>query len=258
MTRQAVACFRAQTYPAKRLLIWDTSARSEGSFLPEYFSGEDEETAWVSHDPAEAAQTIGGLRNEANSFWTEYPIIAHFDSDDYSHTERLAEQVELLEASGAEAVGYNSCLFWREDCACSVPERDCHDADCPAVNGEAWLYTSDYPGYCVGSSLMYWRATWERRHFDAKGPGEDTRFLQGVKSVSVLSIVEPYATELETEYRVELAAGNPRYEPRMVCRIHSGNTSPAYNRDVMLAVEKQGGEWKRVPAWTDYCRKAFA
>jgi hypothetical protein len=228
MTRQAVEAFRSQTYPAKRLLVYDTG-------LVPFFHSDFRREEHYAGDRAGGA-AIGELRNRANAC-DNADIIAHFDSDDWSHPNRIAEQVALLEASGSEAVGYNSCLFWREEV--HYPECGHTPGDCPRWHpGEAWLYTSDYPGACVGSSLMYRRAAWERRHFDNKGPGEDTRWLQGVKSASFRSV-------------------GPHTEPRMVCRIHSGNTSPAYNRDVMLAVKKQGGEWKLAPLWNDYCQKAF-
>ena len=64
--------------------------------------------------------TIGTkLRNfagEANGPAWMPEILIHWDDDDYSHPNRIAEQVALLQSSGADAtVGFREMLFWRED-----------------------------------------------------------------------------------------------------------------------------------------------
>lgn len=235
MARHAVECFRAQTYPNKRLLIVNTGP---GPILP------DEE-----HNIAEPcfigadALTIGELRNMAmdstdyrpHNTRKEADIICHWDDDDWSHPNRIAEQVALLQASGAEAVGYNSLLFWREPEQYIVNDQFGHDTGGRGViPGEAWLYS----GGITGTSLMYPRTSWQRKHFEPMNNGEDTRFLMGLKTAACPAIVDGV--------------------PRMIARIHPGNTSNAYNPDVMRAVERQGGEWRRVPEFDNHCRRAFA
>ena len=223
LTREAVACFEAQTYQAKRLVIYDTSkaageiVRYRGHFQHVVVGG--------------SQQTIGDLRNSANAFASADEVIVHWDSDEHSHPNRIAEQVALLQSSGADAVGYREMLFWRED---SSAECICPDEPCPHNSpGEAWLYSNPDPRYCLGTSLCYWRKTWERKPFDATSQGEDIRFCTGLKCVGVSSFLG---------------------EPRMVARIHGGNTSTAYRPELMAAIERQGGEWKRLPEWDSYCR----
>lgn len=90
MCARAMKCFDAQTYDNRIDVIWD----NDGS------------------------RSIGALRNEANRS-TDCDIICHWDSDDWSHPDRIAEQVALLQSSGAECVGYNEMLFWFNAMGCS-------------------------------------------------------------------------------------------------------------------------------------------
>ena len=73
------------------------------------------------------AQTV---ENRGNAAWPRHPeqgdhtlrsareghaadILVHLDDDDYSHPNRIAEQVVLLQSSGADCVGYREMLFWQ-------------------------------------------------------------------------------------------------------------------------------------------------
>lgn len=211
MVKQAVASFEAQTYADKRLLIYDTSPDDT---LPEFIydkhpSIEVIESSQMDHH--HSRKTIGYLRNRAiMAAEQEAEIIVHFDSDDWSHPNRIAEQVELLQASGADAVGYNEMLFWRE-------------------SGEAWLYS----GVLLGTSLCYWRKTWERLPFKPTSRGEYEHWRANVRSREVSSIASD--------------------GPRMLARIHAGNTSNAYDPPKM----RTHSEWKRTPQWDDFCRDTF-
>ncbi len=247
MARRALNYFERQTYERKGISVFSSDPESCG--LPE-----------IANRITRA--TIGEMRNEANRRIrdTEFrgkPVAAHFipeilchwDDDDYSAPRRIEEQVALLQASGAQAVGYNQMLFWREHTAgCPAIADDESDEvlyDCGecACDSGAWLYT----GSILGTSLCYWRASWERKHFEAMSNGEDTRWLMGMKAVGASSLIVPDGIPFTDPMK-----------PRMIARIHSGNTSNAYNPQVMRAVEKQGGEWKRVSEFDDYCRKVFA
>ena len=243
LARRAVECFRRQTYPAKRLLIYDTS-KAEIEWPEDYY--EDDDVVVIESKDTDHhgnAKTIGYLRNRAIAFWTEYPIICHWDDDDYSHPNRIAEQVALLESSGADVVGYREMLFWRED---SSAECICPDEPCPHNSpGEAWLYSNPDPRYALGTSLCYWRKTWERKPFEATSQGEDVRFCTGLKCVGVRGIGSPIVAEDHPP---------DQDTPRMIARIHGGNTSTAYRPELMAAIERQGGEWKRAPEWDSYCR----
>ena len=222
LARRAVESFRSQTYPAKRLLIWDNGPCDA---LSQEDDGEDGPVAWVPMMSAHGA-TIGELRNEAASFWTENPILLHWDDDDYSHPNRIAEQVALLQSSGADCVGYREMLFWQE----KIPGKIGIE---PGINqmerpGEAWLYSNRDPRYCLGTSLCYWRKTWERKPFEATSQGEDERFTTGLKCVGISTLPGPL----------------------MIARIHAGNTSNAYDPADMW----KASEWKRVPEWDSHAR----
>ncbi len=236
MTQRAVDCFLTQTHPKKRLLVYDTS-----EVPPEVYPKFDAANVlyfWAG----QRTLTIGGLRNEAIEFAQmaacpgQFDIVAHFDSDDLSHPNRIAEQVQLLQSSGADAVGYSECLFWREPP--KEPCDYCEGGDCCA--GEAWLYTSTSQNEAIGSSLCYWRKTWERKPFQPTSQGEDAAFQIGLKVKAISSL--PFMRRFPS-----------LKDPLLLCRIHSGNTSNSYTAENMRAAE-----WRRVVEWDGYCRKEFA
>jgi len=238
MTRRAVQCFKMQTASCERagikarMLIFDTSEACPDELL-------DKECNVLHVYRKFGGRTIGELRNmaitTAKDYWTpgDGPdIIVTFDSDDYSHPNRIAEQVTLLQSSGADVVGFNQMLFWRE------PQRSVHPygtggspIDMGTNPGEAWLYSNRNPQYALGTSFCMWRSAWERRPFEATSIGEDERWLRGMKCVSVSSI-----------------GGDG--VPRMVARIHPANTSNAYRPASMSRAK----EWTRVPEHDELVR----
>jgi glycosyltransferase involved in cell wall biosynthesis len=230
MLARAVDSFKAQTYKDKWLLILDTGAPSV------LYESDD-----VYHEHVHELDylTIGALRNNANGYtdpayhdWSA-DIICHWDDDDYSHPNRIAEQVALLQASGADAVGYSDMLFWREpQVVLDVTYR----------HGEAWLYLG--PQKALGTSLCYWRKTWQRKQFpDQPRPGfasgEDTDWIKGLNLVSVSSLVE------SEQDRIGYIT------PRMIASIHCKNTSGSYR------LMEHSDSWRRVPEWDSYCRKVM-
>lgn len=229
MLQRAIGCFRAQSYQRKRMLVFDTSDKPS---LPESKNPQ----VGVIHATGMGYHGVGYLRNfTAACFGGKQPpeIIVHWDDDDYSHPERLAEQVALLQASGKECVGYREMLFWRTPI------------------GEAWLYTHGKPSYCLGTSLCYWRRVWEKRRFEDLKHGEDHAWLKGVDSLGVCRRV----WENERIDPQQVKQRNYIGDPRMIASIHGGNTSPAYQH--LEACERQGEKWKRVPTWDDYCRRTM-
>lgn len=247
MARRAVESFQAQTYQAKRLLVWDTGTQTLET--PWY---EEEDYPDVAHVIADRSETIGALRNDANSFWNAYPIIVHWDSDDWSHPNRITEQVALLQASGADVVGYNEMLFWRDK---QVPIYTMHGDGAPfpagsaefagfEERGEAWLYTSLRPTYAPGTTLMYRREYWERNPFldlplNRDGTGEEDAFLRNARVVTESSL-HSYTDVRYLDHTT----------PRMIARIHGGNTMH-YNPEKGV----EGGSWKRVSEWDQRVRE---
>lgn len=227
LAKKAVECFRAQTYQNKRLLIWDTGEWPQSTMD----IWEDEAITHILSSPRKL--TVGALRNEAAAFWTEYPILVHFDDDDYSHPNRIAEQVALLQTSRADVVGYNEMLFWR------TPVPVTGHPEAVQLGGEAWLFTRHQSSYAVGASLCYWRSFWERNQFpDQPRPGnmggEDWAFIQRAHVHAVSSLCGPPP---DSDYDT----------PRMIQRIHGSNTSKAYE-------ELKEPSWKRVSEWDERVR----
>lgn len=239
LARKAVECFRAQTYENKVLLIWNS-----GKEPSEYYGSETNEQITEIWGASNDGDSIGRLRNDAVSFWNAFPIMIHWDDDDWSHPNRIAEQVALLQASGAEVVGYNEMLFWRE------PRRPSLEGECAQIHfGDAWLYSnSKPPAYALGTSLCYWRKTWEAHHFADETQGVEDHWLRETNLVSVSSIGEPYRGKVGTAYLGD--------EPRMIARIHAGNTSNGYKLEEYVALGTTN--WKRVSEWNERVRGILA
>ena len=214
MTRQAVACFEAQTYPHKRLIIYDTSAARGESFS----SARD-----VVHIfAASPGGTIGDLRNRANAYATE-DLIAHWDSDDLSHPKRLEEQVALIQETGVDIVGYRAVPFF------------------DVTRGQAWMYSNLKHNYGIGSSFLYRADIWRRRPFmhrpvNNAATGEDEAFRQGQHMCGVSAIVDGSL-------------------PRMVCRIHGGNTADYQSLITLAKRRPQSTSWRRAPELDETCRR---
>ncbi len=262
MVRRAVRSFNAQTYQSKTLLIWDTGE------LNNDFDTSEQRGGNILHIPAEAYREgikIGALRNEANAF-VKHDILIHWDSDDWSHPNRVAEQIALLQASGKECVGYRDMLFWREQiidqralgplAAHFGAERAA--AIVGAIPGEAWLYSNGNTRYALGTSLCYWRRTWERNPFEPdkpatdQGQGEDDAFLKKVSCYGVTSTGKPPTwRELNNPAgRDTVTFGDGTDGPRMIASVHGGNTSSIAS----LAIRLQDSSMKRRPDLDQYCR----
>ena len=255
LARRAVEAFRAQTYPHCRMLIWDTGKPPK--VYPEH---RNRVLYYNAHDLGK--KTIGELRNDANSFAmmaaqpANIDILIHWDDDDWSHSNRIAEQVALQQSSGADCVGYREMLFWRtpEILKGQFRKSDGEHSGVYSVPGEAWLYNNPNPGYALGTSLCYKRTVWEKKPFPATSYGEDLQFITGLKCVGRSSLIRglmpiEYGPTTGEYMPAPMNAG-----PRMIARIHAGNTSTVYRPELMAAIERQGGEWKRSPEWDSYCR----
>lgn len=224
MAQRAVRCFREQNYKLKKLLIYNTGE------VPMWHSA-DPDVYWSHACPG---PSIGALRNAAIDC-LKSDMIVTFDDDDVSHPNRMAEQVALLQSSGADAVGYSQTLFW--DTTIQPPGRP---------RGEAWIYS----GHPVGASLCYWRRTWERIPFEDVSKGEDDRFIKAIKvcggKVATCSGMGELTPDI-IDGQATIWIGSP---PRLVHHIHGGNTcAPEYARSVAHG----SGNWRRAAEWDEYC-----
>lgn len=227
MVDRAIRCFESQSYPNRRLLVLDSG--SERLKI--------HETLEVYRSRLELRQrTIGELRNIANASSArgalDCEIITHWDSDDWSHPDRLRDQVKLLEDSWADAVGYYQMLFWDTTNQLMSETRTCRplrDSRRGTPSGQAWMFSSPNKKYCLGTSLVYWRKTWEKQVFAHRNTAEDTLWTLRLKTAATSSILATF--------------------PMMVASIHGENTCSQ--------IKAGAREWKRAPRFDGYCREAM-
>jgi hypothetical protein len=267
MVKRAIRSFKTQTLPERHLIIFDTGA--EPLYAGAYYASlaadpKDLSISYVHHAlDANAGAPIGTLRNMANDLVLKsWDCIAHWDSDDWSHPQRLIEQVTLLEVTGKECVGYNDMVFYRSPmigsicgCSCHTSKADAWAADgcsrCDGTGivvrdigqvGTAWLWNNLDNRYALGTSLCYRRKAWERVPFLAVpnksgATGEEYHFLKQLNTLAVSSVS---AFHGEVEQR-----------PRMIASIHGGNTQ--YYDPAAYVANQQGTSWQRAEQWDKAC-----
>ena len=219
MAARAVRAFREQAYQNKAIVVLDTGKISAGLGIG-LLVGIPQPPSDAYWHPECAERTrpysIGDLRNYACSLQRDAEIFVHWDDDDWSHPNRITEQVAHLQSSGADVVGYDELLFWRT--------YGTHE------NGEVWIYRNKLAK--AGTSFCYWRKTWEARPFpDLPRPergacGEDWEWAAGLNMARVSGVGD---------------------EPRIIASIHGGNTSPY---EIV-----EGANWHRAPEFEEYARE---
>jgi glycosyltransferase involved in cell wall biosynthesis len=232
MAFRAMRSFLSQTYQNKRILVAYDPSKQILLDIQGLLCGTRIEFAGT----AQVSGTIGAMRNQAADIAVKWgaDIICHWDDDDWSHPNRIAEQVTLLQATGVDCVGYRDMLFW------DTRQRDKEWFwDTPEGYGKAWVYNNRFDqSYCVGTSMCYWREAWERNQFDDVSHGEDSRWLRKVRSIGVES------GTIDERFPVV-------NQPRMMASIHGGNTAP-YNPP------GDPNMWSRWPQWDEHCREVMA
>lgn len=104
-----VACFKAQTYPNRELVILYESGRSDTcTFLSAYTSHTDIRLLEVN---AEEQYTLGALRNLAIRAATG-SYVCQWDDDDWYHKDRLLVQYEVLEMNRMPACVLGNWLLF--------------------------------------------------------------------------------------------------------------------------------------------------
>jgi O-antigen biosynthesis protein len=176
--RQAVECFLGQTYPLKELIIVDDEDLSSFEQCP----------LGVRYERNTTRYSVGEKRNRCCAL-AQGEIVCHFDSDDWSHPERIADQVGRLEETGKAVTGYSSILFY--------------DHRVPMWG--RYVYT-DSPPYALGTSLCYLKSWWLDHPFTDSLIGEDNNFIAAANQANQFTSVEGLRM--------------------MVARVHESNISP--------------------------------
>lgn len=145
---KAIECFQRQTYPHRELIIL-ADGEDVRHIIPE-----DNRIRYIHLAPP--ARQIGDKRNFGCDL-AAGSVIAHWDDDDFSAPERLADQVERMVSSGKAVTGYHSMRF---------------------TDGKRWWAYNGKNDYAIGTSLCYRREWWERNKFPAVQIGEDNRFVE--------------------------------------------------------------------------------
>lgn len=156
--RQALRMWEAQTYPNRELIVIDEEFASSlgGVELP----------AGVVREVLRSKLNIGAKRNLACSM-AAGEIIVHWDDDDLSHPDRIAEQVRALQTSGKSVAGFPCINFWDQ------------------FTGQLWRYLGA-DGYMPGTSLCYWRTAWSRSPFVQIDRGEEVHWLVKMGTAEML------------------------------------------------------------------------
>jgi glycosyltransferase involved in cell wall biosynthesis len=179
--KKAVACYEAQTYaPRELVIIADAEPDVLGCRLPAsarvFFAG---------------PINVGRKRNFGCRL-AAGDLVAHWDDDDYSAPQRLADQVRHLVESGAAVTGYHTMKF--------------------TDGSRWWRYSVPAPtGFAIATSLCYRRSFWREHPFEEWQCGQDEAFVNAA------------AREKQLSSQPDLDL--------MYATVHPGNTSPRFVTD---------------------------
>jgi glycosyltransferase involved in cell wall biosynthesis len=232
LTDRAVRSFLAQTYENRELLIFDS-----GIVPYDYTRAATASTriVLVRVDPwPREALRVGGLRNDAIELARGADLIAHWDSDDWSHPERLFLQVEEMATN--RATGFSNMLIYDS-----------------RGEGNAWEYSYQDCRRVLGTSLVYWRKTWEAHPFpENKIEGEETWWPDGdgVRGANGIFLASSFPVMA--------------HRPLMIAEYHGANTG-AYGKsattpcifDQTPAQRAVNPQFRRAPEWDQYCREVM-
>jgi glycosyltransferase involved in cell wall biosynthesis len=139
---RAIQCFERQTHRDAELLIL-----ADGEDVRDLLPADDPRVRLIH---LEKPLNIGDKRN----FGCERAagdVIAHWDDDDHSEPERLADQIRRLDESGKSVTGFRSMRF---------------------TDGIDWWKYNGTHNYALGTSLVYRREWWRANRFKSVQIGE--------------------------------------------------------------------------------------
>jgi glycosyltransferase involved in cell wall biosynthesis len=143
---RAIACFKAQTYANRELLIV-----ADGEPVRDLIPAEYPRIRLLV---CPEFLTVGEKRNLGCGF-SLGEIVAVWDDDDFSAPARLAVQVDALESSGKAVTGYHTMKF---------------------TDGRNWWQYRGAPDFALGTSLCFRRAWWLTHRFQPIQCGQDELF----------------------------------------------------------------------------------
>ena len=156
---KAITCFQTQTHRNAELLIL-SDGQDVQDLLPV-----DPRIRLIHMD---TRLSIGSKRNFGCSRAIG-DIVAHWDDDDYSAPERLADQVRRLNETGKSVTGYHSMRF---------------------TDGARYWKYNGLVNYSLGTSLTYRKAWWMDHTFAPVQVGEDNRFVAAAAEAGELAATD--------------------------------------------------------------------
>jgi O-antigen biosynthesis protein len=177
----AIDCWLKQSYKNRELVILDDGEDAIQDLVPD--------GAEIVYQRSEVRiGTLGEKRNKVNSL-ASGELICHWDDDDWSASDRIADQVARLLTLKCYITGYSSMLFW------------------DSTTKQAKRYISDVSKYVCGTTLMYYKQLWQGHRFKDQQMESDNAFVWPILS--------------------QVAASND--SSHMVARIHRHHTSSKDN-----------------------------
>jgi glycosyltransferase involved in cell wall biosynthesis len=156
----AVDCWQRQTYPNLELVILDDGEEPIEDLIPE--------DPRIRYSFENHRMLTGTKRNRVNEL-SRGEIICHFDDDDWSAADRVADQVARLRESGKPVTGYSALYFW------------------DVVHGQPLRYRASISGYVCGTTLCYTREFWTGRRFRDKQEASDNDFVYPILNLIAAS-----------------------------------------------------------------------
>lgn len=156
---KAIQCFQAQRYRRKELLIL-ADGEDVRDLVP------DADNIRLLH--INSCPELGDKRN----FGCEQArgeVVIHWDDDDWSAPERVADQIGRMQETGKAVTGYHSMRF---------------------TDGTRWWKYIGTVNYSLGTSLCYRREYWSANRFPPLRVGEDNKFVSAAWSDGQLATAD--------------------------------------------------------------------
>lgn len=156
----AIACWQAQTYQERELLVVDDGEDRVEDLIPS--------DARIRYVRLERKVTCGQKRNVCCQH-AQGEVIAHFDDDDWSAPGRLEDQLNRMRTKDRPITGYECLYFW------------------DTLTKKAKRFSGGTKGYVVGTSLMYLREFWETHNFVNRQSQSDNDLVYGAMKMIAAS-----------------------------------------------------------------------